>query len=116
VASGVAEAKTAGTSIADGHRQQGFGVDGLHLPAGGEAVEHLYTGDRFSLGGLPMALATSDRPSLALLLRVIYQHHSRAIESALRAEGFNDIAPSAGNVFPWCGARTPTTAARDWCS
>ena len=44
---------------------------------------------------------TTDRPSIALLLRVIYQHHSRAIESALRAAGFNDIAPSAGNVFPF---------------
>jgi DNA-binding MarR family transcriptional regulator len=43
----------------------------------------------------------ADRPSLALLLRVIYQHHSRAIESALRAAGLNDIAPSAGNVFPF---------------
>jgi DNA-binding MarR family transcriptional regulator len=42
-----------------------------------------------------------DRPSLALLLRVIYQHHSRAIETALRAAGFDDIAPSAGNVFPF---------------
>lgn len=40
-------------------------------------------------------------PSLALLLRVIYQHHSQAIESALRAAGFDDIAPSAGNVFPF---------------
>ena len=45
--------------------------------------------------------ATVYRPSLALLLRVIYQHHSQAIESALRAAGFNDIAPSAGNVFPF---------------
>jgi DNA-binding MarR family transcriptional regulator len=45
--------------------------------------------------------ATADRPSLALLLRVIYQHHSQAIESALRAAGFDDIAPSAGNVFPF---------------
>ena len=44
---------------------------------------------------------TTDRPSIALLLRVIYQHHSRAIESALRAAGFNDIAPSAGRVFPF---------------
>jgi DNA-binding MarR family transcriptional regulator len=43
----------------------------------------------------------SDRPSLALLFRVIYQHHSQAIESALRAAGFDDIAPSAGNVFPF---------------
>jgi DNA-binding MarR family transcriptional regulator len=44
---------------------------------------------------------TADRPSLALLVRVIYQHHSQAIESALRAAGFNDVAPSAGNVFPF---------------
>ena len=48
-----------------------------------------------------MDMATPNRPSLALLLRVIYQHHSHAIESALRAAGFNDIAPSAGNVFPF---------------
>jgi DNA-binding MarR family transcriptional regulator len=44
---------------------------------------------------------TADRPSLALLLRVIYQHHSQSIESALRAAGFSDIAPSAANVFPF---------------
>jgi DNA-binding MarR family transcriptional regulator len=44
---------------------------------------------------------TPQRPSIALLLRVIYQHHSQAIESALRTAGFNDIAPSAGNVFPF---------------
>lgn len=44
---------------------------------------------------------TANRPSLALLLRVIYQHHSQAIESALRAAGFNDVGPSAGNVFPF---------------
>ena len=48
-----------------------------------------------------MSEAPTDRPSLALLLRVIYQHHSQAIESALRASGFDDIAPSAGNVFPF---------------
>jgi DNA-binding MarR family transcriptional regulator len=44
---------------------------------------------------------TADRPPVALLLRVIYQHHSQAIESALRAAGFDDIAPSAANVFPF---------------
>jgi DNA-binding MarR family transcriptional regulator len=44
---------------------------------------------------------TTARPPLALLLRVIYQHHSQAIESALREAGFDDIAPSAGNVFPF---------------
>lgn len=48
-----------------------------------------------------MAATPPERPSLALLLRVIYQHHSQAIESALRAAGFTDIAPSAGNVFPF---------------
>jgi len=46
-------------------------------------------------------VTTAERPSLALLLRVIYQHHSQTIESVLRAAGFNDIAPSAGNVFPF---------------
>ena len=50
---------------------------------------------------LPMDATATDRPSLALLLRVIHQRHSQAIESALRAAGFNDIAPSAGNVFPF---------------
>jgi DNA-binding MarR family transcriptional regulator len=48
-----------------------------------------------------MAPQPPNRPSIALLLRVIYQHHSQAIESALRAAGFDDIAPSAGNVFPF---------------
>lgn len=48
-----------------------------------------------------MELTTSGRPSLALLLRVIYQHHAQAIESALRDARFNDIAPSAANVFPF---------------
>ncbi len=44
---------------------------------------------------------TNDQPPLALLLRVIYQHHSQALETALRAAGFSDIAPSAANVFPF---------------
>jgi len=48
-----------------------------------------------------MSPTATERPSIALLLRVVYQHHSRAIESALQAAGFNDIAPSAGNVFPF---------------
>ena len=48
-----------------------------------------------------MDQSSAGRPSLALLFRVIYQHHSQAIESALRAAGFDDIAPSAGNVFPF---------------
>ncbi|MGO9975080.1 MAG: MarR family winged helix-turn-helix transcriptional regulator [Solirubrobacteraceae bacterium] len=54
---------------------------------------------------------TTHRPSIALLLRVIYQHHSQAIESALRAAGFNDIAPSAGNVFPFMRSEGITISA-----
>jgi DNA-binding MarR family transcriptional regulator len=42
---------------------------------------------------------------------VIYHHHSQAIESALRAAGFNDIAPSAGNVFPFVGREGITISA-----
>ena len=53
----------------------------------------------------------AERPSLALLLRVIYQHHSQAIETALRAAGFDDIAPSAGNVFPFVGREGITISA-----
>lgn len=44
---------------------------------------------------------TTSQPPLALLLRVIYQHHSQAIEAALQAAGFTDIGPSAANVFPF---------------
>jgi DNA-binding MarR family transcriptional regulator len=53
----------------------------------------------------------AEHPSIALLLRVIYQHHSRAIETSLRAAGFNDIAPSAGNVFPFIAREAMTISA-----
>jgi DNA-binding MarR family transcriptional regulator len=40
---------------------------------------------------------------VGLLLRLIYQHYSHAMEAALRESGFEDIGPSAGNVFPFVG-------------
>ena len=43
------------------------------------------------------------RPMIGLLVRLIYQHYSQAMDAALREAGFTDIAPSAGNVFPFVG-------------
>jgi DNA-binding MarR family transcriptional regulator len=43
------------------------------------------------------------RPMIGLLVRLIYQHYSQAMDAALREAGFVDIAPSAGNVFPFVG-------------
>ena len=43
------------------------------------------------------------QPSIGLLVRLIYQHYSQAMEAALREAGFDDLAPSAGNVFPFVG-------------
>src|SRR4051794_13815284 len=41
------------------------------------------------------------RPLLGLLLRLVYQHYSRAIEAALAEAGFDDIRRGAANVFPF---------------
>jgi DNA-binding MarR family transcriptional regulator len=41
------------------------------------------------------------QPMIGLLVRLIYQHYSQAMEAALREAGFEDIGPSAGNVFPF---------------
>jgi DNA-binding MarR family transcriptional regulator len=41
------------------------------------------------------------RPLIGLLLRLIYQHYAQDIDAALRAAGFDDIRPSAANVFPF---------------
>jgi DNA-binding MarR family transcriptional regulator len=41
------------------------------------------------------------RPLLGLLLRLVYQHYSQEIETALRGAGFDDIRPGAANVFPF---------------
>ena len=43
------------------------------------------------------------QPMIGLLVRLIYQHHSQAMDAALREAGFEDLAPSAGNVFPFVG-------------
>ncbi len=42
-------------------------------------------------------------PMIGLLVRLAYQHYSQAMDSALREAGFDDIGPSAGNVFPFVG-------------
>ena len=43
------------------------------------------------------------QPMIGLLVRLIYQHYSQAMDAALREAGFDDIGPSAGNVFPFVG-------------
>ena len=43
------------------------------------------------------------QPMIGLLVRLVYQHYSQAMEAALREAGFEDIGPSAGNVFPFVG-------------
>ena len=40
---------------------------------------------------------------IGLLVRLVYQHYSQAMDAALREAGFDDIGPSAGNVFPFVG-------------
>jgi DNA-binding MarR family transcriptional regulator len=41
------------------------------------------------------------RPLIGLLLRLVYQQYSQEIDTALREAGFDDIRPSAANVFPF---------------
>ena len=41
------------------------------------------------------------RTSLALLLRLVHQHHAQEVNTALRAAGFDDIRPPHANVFPF---------------
>ena len=41
------------------------------------------------------------RPLIGLLLRLVYQRYSQEIEAALREAGFDDVRPTAGNVFPF---------------
>ena len=43
------------------------------------------------------------QPMIGLLVRLVYQHYSQAMEAALHEAGFDDIGPSAGNVFPFVG-------------
>jgi DNA-binding MarR family transcriptional regulator len=41
------------------------------------------------------------QPLIGLLLRLLYQQYSQDIDAALREAGFDDIRPSAANVFPF---------------
>jgi DNA-binding MarR family transcriptional regulator len=43
----------------------------------------------------------SASPPIGLPLRLVYQHYSQEIESALRDHGFGDVNPAAANVFPF---------------
>jgi DNA-binding MarR family transcriptional regulator len=38
---------------------------------------------------------------IGLLVRLVYQYYSQAMDAALHEAGFEDIGPSAGNVFPF---------------
>jgi DNA-binding MarR family transcriptional regulator len=40
-------------------------------------------------------------PLIGLLLRLLYQHYSQDIDTALREAGFGDIRPAHANVFPF---------------
>jgi DNA-binding MarR family transcriptional regulator len=42
-----------------------------------------------------------ERPMIGLLLRLLSQHYQQEMEDALAAGGFDDIGPSAANVFPF---------------
>jgi DNA-binding MarR family transcriptional regulator len=42
-----------------------------------------------------------EQPMIGLLLRLLSQHYQHEMEDALAAGGFEDIAPSAANVFPF---------------
>ena len=41
------------------------------------------------------------RPLIGLLRRLVYQSYSQEIEAALREAGFDNVRPTAGNVFPF---------------
>jgi DNA-binding MarR family transcriptional regulator len=50
------------------------------------------------------------RPLIGLLLRLVYQHYAQDIDAALRQAGFDDIRPSAANVFPFVPAEGITVS------
>jgi DNA-binding MarR family transcriptional regulator len=50
------------------------------------------------------------RPLIGLLLRLLYQHYSQYIDSALHGAGFDDIGPAAANVFPFVPAEGITVS------
>jgi DNA-binding MarR family transcriptional regulator len=51
-----------------------------------------------------------ERPSMGLLLRLLYQLYSLEIQGALRDAGFDDINPSASNVFTFLTAEGATVS------
>jgi DNA-binding MarR family transcriptional regulator len=52
-------------------------------------------------GPQPAIVGLPARPPIGLLLRLVYQQYSQAIDAALREAGFDDIRPAAANVFPF---------------
>jgi DNA-binding MarR family transcriptional regulator len=42
-----------------------------------------------------------DHPPIGLLLRLVYQHYAHDIDAALHEAGFDDVRPTAANVFPF---------------
>ncbi len=50
------------------------------------------------------------RPLTGLLLRLVYQQYSQEIDAALRSAGFDDIRPSAANVFPFLSPEGATVS------
>jgi DNA-binding MarR family transcriptional regulator len=44
------------------------------------------------------------QPLIALLLRLLYQHHAQDVEAALDEAGFGDLRPAHANVFPFLSA------------
>jgi DNA-binding MarR family transcriptional regulator len=51
-----------------------------------------------------------EHPTMGLLLRLLYQLYSLEIQSALRDAGFDDINPSAANVFTFLTAEGATVS------
>ncbi len=49
-----------------------------------------------------------ERPMIGLLLRLLSQHYQLEMEAALVTGGFDDIGPSAANVFPFVGENGAT--------
>jgi len=50
------------------------------------------------------------RPSMGVLLRLLYQLYSLDIQAALRDAGFDDVNPAAANVFTFLGPEGATVS------
>ena len=51
-----------------------------------------------------------ERPMIGLLLRLLSQHYQQEMEDALAAGGFDDVGPSAANVFPFVSPEGATVS------